>query len=67
MHTATKLPAEATSQTIVTKSATFVGSMINHHLTYAHIRVQELCGSRGGRPGLPVLMSLTVSADVKQH
>ena len=31
------------------------------------IRVQELCESRGGRPGLSVLMSLTVSVDVKQH
>ena len=30
-------------------------------------RVQELCESRGGRPGLPVLMSLTVSVDIKQH
>ena len=30
-------------------------------------RVQELCESRGGRPGLPVLMSLMVSVDVKQH
>ena len=30
-------------------------------------RVQELCESRGGCPGLPVLMSLTVSVDVKQH
>ena len=30
-------------------------------------RVQELCESRGGRPGLPVLMNLTVSVDVKQH
>ena len=30
-------------------------------------KVQELCESRGGRPGLPVLMSLTVSVDVKQH
>ena len=26
-------------------------------------RVQELCESGGGRPGLPVLMSLTVSVD----
>ena len=25
------------------------------------------CASRGGRPGLPVLMSLMVSVDVKQH
>ena len=28
---------------------------------------QELCENRGGRPGLSVLMSLTVSVDVKQH
>ena len=31
------------------------------------LSVQELCESRGGRPGLFVLMSLTVSVDVKQH
>ena len=30
-------------------------------------RVQELCESRGGRPGLSVLTSLMVSVDVKQH
>ena len=30
-------------------------------------RVQELCESRGGRPGLSVLMSLSVSVDVKRH
>ena len=30
-------------------------------------RVQELCESRGGRPGLSVLTSLTVSVDVKHH
>ena len=30
-------------------------------------RVQGLCESRGGRPGLPVLMNLMVSVDVKQH
>ena len=35
--------------------------------TIAFYRVQELCESRGGRPGLSVLMSLTVSVDVKQH
>ena len=29
--------------------------------------VQELCESRGGRLGLPVLMNLMVSVDVKQH
>ena len=26
-----------------------------------------MCGSRGGRPGLSVLMSPTVSVDVKEH
>ena len=31
------------------------------------LRIQELCESRGGHSGLPVLMSLTVSVDVKQH
>ena len=30
-------------------------------------RAQELCGSRGGRPGLPSLISPMVSVDVKQH
>ena len=33
----------------------------------ASVRAQELCESRGGRPGLPVLTSLMVSVDVKQH
>ena len=36
--------------------------------TANHFRVQELCESRGGRPGLPSLInSPTVSVDVKQH
>ena len=29
--------------------------------------VQELCESRGGRPGLSVLTNLPVSVDVKQY
>ena len=29
--------------------------------------VQELCESRGGRPGQSVLTSLLVSVDVKQY
>ena len=32
-----------------------------------HIIVQELCDSRGGRPGLSVLTSLLVSVDVKLY
>ena len=31
------------------------------------VRAQELCESRGGRPGLPSLIVLTVSVDVKQR
>ena len=34
--------------------------------SYYHI-VQELCESRGGRPGLAVLTSLLVSVDVKLY
>ena len=35
---------------------------------YRHtVRAQELCESRGGRPGLPVPNKPTVSVDVKQH
>ena len=30
-------------------------------------RVQELCESRGGRPGLPIPNKPTVSVDIKQH
>ena len=37
---------------------------IRASLHYIHI-VQELCESRGGRPGLSVLTSLLVSVDVK--
>ena len=33
----------------------------------AHANVQELCENRGGCHGLPVLMNLMVSVDVKQH
>ena len=33
----------------------------------SHIIVQELCESRGGRPGLSVLTSLLASVDVKNY
>ena len=33
----------------------------------SHVIVQELCESRGGRPGLSVLTSLLVSVDVKNY
>ena len=49
--------------------------MINVHYYYYYYptlpaslsRVQELCESRGGRPGLSVLTSLLVSVDLKQY
>ena len=37
-----------------------------HGLEHIYI-VQELCESRGGRPGLSVLTSLLVSVDVKNY
>ena len=35
--------------------------------TNGSVIVQELCESRGGRPGLSVLTSLLVSVDVKTY
>ena len=62
------------SETLDTSSASLVragnrsDSRPNRPVHSPSLRVQELCESRGGRrPGLPVLMSLTVSVDVKQH
>ena len=36
-------------------------------LSTRNVIVQELCESRGGRPGLSVLTSLLVSVDVKLY
>ena len=36
-----------------------------HWVTWGVAVVQELCESRGGRPGLSVLTSLLASVDVK--
>ena len=41
-----------------------VQSYVREYMQFAAI-VQELCESRGGRPGLSVLTSLLVSVDVK--
>ena len=35
--------------------------------TVVSVIVQELCESRGGRPGLSILTSLLVSVDVKNY
>ena len=41
--------------------------IIHSGMDYAILIVQELCESRGGRPGLSVLTSLLVSVDVKLY
>ena len=61
---------------------TYLLSGIHHHVTKEEegeltwtsrspclrtLIVQELCESRGGRPGLSVLTSLLVSVDVKLY
>ena len=40
---------------------------VKHHVYNVSIRVQEMCESRGGRPGLSVLTSLMVFVDIKQY
>ena len=42
---------------------------VKYNVDYSHQKhiVQELCESRGGRPGMSVLKSLTVSVDVKLY
>ena len=47
----------------------FIFSFFAHAMSHAIsvIRAQELCESRGGRPGLSVLTSLMVSVDVKLY
>ena len=42
-------------------------SAIKTETLIGHCIVQELCESRGGRPGLSVLTSLLVSVDVKNY
>ena len=45
-----------------------VGYIISPIPHFPRFRAQELCESRGGRPGLPSLLNKpTVSVDVKQH
>ena len=40
---------------------------LGYPLAVVSLIVQELCESRGGRPGLSVLTSLLVSVDVKNY
>ena len=45
----------------------YLSHLFHAPLLTSLLRAQKLCESRGGRPGLPSLISLTVSVDVKQH
>ena len=44
-----------------------LSSCLKGNLTEDCLIVQELCESRGGRPGLSVLTNLLVSVDVKLY
>ena len=44
-----------------------VRACVEDYFDCAFVIVQELCESRGGRPGLSVLTSLLVSVDVKLY
>ena len=46
-------------------ASTIVDIYIYSSSVLLYVIVQELCESRGGRPGLSVLTSLLVSVDVK--
>ena len=49
-------------------AAKILSDFSNHRACVsASVTVQELCESRGGRPGLPVITSLLVSVDVKLY
>ena len=48
-------------------AAYFVTKVKKRAAMPAPVIVQELCESRGGRPGLSVLTSLLVSVDVKNY
>ena len=55
----TFIPSPSTSRDLSPRQYSFGGN------SALNIIVQELCESRGGRPGLSVLTSLLVSVDVK--
>ena len=59
------------SRPLPTLSPSLIGHLasvdVKQHERDIRLIVQELCESRGGRPGLSVLTSLLVSVDVKQY
>ena len=40
---------------------------VQQHLKRKYHRARQLCESRGGRAGLPSIIVLMVSVDLKQH
>ena len=59
-----------TPQSFRSQTNALSGSTLLHQNAFRtpyFLRAQELCGSRGGRPGLPKPNKPTVSVDVKQH
>ena len=58
-------PLSPTSTLLFHHDITAMDDGVKHQVTYRPFIVQELCESRGGRPGLSVLTSLLVSVDVK--
>ena len=59
--------ATAAAHVIGVMTSMFLWSIYIYHSSVARFIVQELCESRGGRPGLSVLTNLKVSVDVKQY
>ena len=59
------------SRPLPTLSPSLIGHLasvnVKQHERDIRLIVQELCESRGGRPGLSVLTSLLVSVDVKLY
>ena len=60
-------PGEIKRRQVELDSQESPGETKSREVELDSLRVQELCESRDGRPGFSVLMSLTVSVDVKQH
>ena len=59
--------ASGESQPMVLGSAPAINQHEDRVALSLQTRVEELCESRGGRPGLSVLTSIMVSVDVKQY
>ena len=66
-HPTLQWSLSVTAHPILPELVTLVALFISMQLSIDTVVVQELCESRGGRPGLSVLTSLLVSVDVKNY